>query len=159
MSVLSRSRPPPSLEVPAVLFATSTLPRWKSDPEARFVLDLARHLPPDWDPLILAPAAPGAAAREHLDGVEVRRYRYAPFKRWETLCYPGSTLGRVQARPALLSLVPGLLAGLRHAVATELHRRPFDCVHAHWLFPQGLVHALGFTGAHHPPLVVTSHGR
>jgi glycosyltransferase involved in cell wall biosynthesis len=141
-----------------ILIATSTLPRWGSDPEPRFVLDLARHLPSDWEPLILAPAAPGAADREYLDGVEVKRYRYAPFRSWETLCAPGSLLGRVRERPLRLALVPGLLAGLQYAVAAELRRRFYDCVHAHWLFPQGLVHAFGLAAGQRAPLVVTSHG-
>jgi glycosyltransferase involved in cell wall biosynthesis len=144
--------------VPSILFTTSTLPRWPRDPEARFVLDLARALPPDWESLILAPLAPGARARESLEGIDVVRYRYAPAARLETLCYPGSTLGQVQQNPLRLALVPGLLAGLRRAVADQLRRRSFDCVHAHWLFPQGLVHTLGFARARHPPLVVTSHG-
>lgn len=144
--------------MPRILFTTSTLPRWAGDPEARFVLDLARALPPDWEPLILAPLAPGARARESLEGVDVVRYRYAPAARLETLCYPGSTLGQVQQNPLRLALVPGLLAGLRRAVADQLRRRSFDCVHAHWLFPQGLVHALGFARTRHPPLVLTSHG-
>lgn len=144
--------------MPGILYTTSTLPRWPSDPEARFVLDLARNLPPHWQATILAPQAPGADARETLDDIEVIRYRYAPAARWETLCYPGSILGRVQQNPLRLALVPGLLAGLRRAIAALLRRQHIDCVHAHWLLPQGLVHALGFHRGHHPPLIVTSHG-
>lgn len=144
--------------MPAILYTTSTLPRWASDPEARFVLDLARALPQDWRATIIAPRYPGARAREELDGVEVLRYRYAPIDRWETLCYPGSTLGRLRQNPLLGALVPGLIAGLRRAVAAELRQRRFDCVHAHWLFPQGLVHTLGFARGSQPPLILTSHG-
>jgi len=144
--------------MPRVLITTSTLPRHQADPEPRFVLDLARHLPADWEPLILAPAYPGSSPSELLDGVPVRRYRYAPLARWETLCYPGSILARIQQQPYLLGLVPGLCASLWRAVAKELKARPYDCVHAHWFFPQGAVHALGFSSHHHPPLVITSHG-
>lgn len=144
--------------MPRVLITTSTLPRHQTDPEPRFVLDLTQHLPSDWEPLILAPAYPGAAPEELLDGVPVRRYRYAPLARWETLCYPGSILARIQQQPGLLGLVPGLLTGLWLAVAKALKCRPYDCVHAHWFFPQGAVHALSFSAHRHPPLVITSHG-
>lgn len=144
--------------MPSILYTTSTLPRWPSDPEPRFVLDLARALPSDWRATILAPRAPGARAHEELEGIEVIRYRYAPMARWQTLCYPGSILGRLRQNPLLMALVPGLLMGLRHALATELRRHQFDCVHAHWLFPQGLMHTLGFPHKSHPPLIVTTHG-
>jgi hypothetical protein len=74
--------------LPKVLYTTSTLPRWASDPEARFVLDLARNLPPHWQATILAPHYPGAARRETLEGIEVMRYRYAPSTTWAGRC-PG----------------------------------------------------------------------
>ncbi len=147
-----------SPDMPKVLYTTSTLPRWASDPEARFVLDLARNLPAHWQATILAPQFPGAAARETLEGIDVIRYRYAPATTWETLCYPGSIIGRVRQNPLLAALVPGLLAGLRRAVGAALRHQRFDCVHAHWLLPQGLVHGLMSGRDPHPPLIVTSHG-
>ncbi|HHW77032.1 MAG TPA: glycosyltransferase family 4 protein [Xanthomonadaceae bacterium] len=141
-----------------LLLTTSTLPRWENDPEPRFVLDLARHLTDRWQPTLLAPGFPGAAAEERLDGVRVVRYAYAPTPAWETLCYPGAILSRLQANPWLGLLVPGLLLGLRRAVRRELRGRPYACVHAHWLLPQGAVHALGFRRRTTPPLVITTHG-
>lgn len=142
--------------MPRVLMTTSTLPRWANDPEARFVLDLARHLPPSWEATLLAPAAPGAAAHEVLDGVQVIRYRYAPLAAWETLCYPGSIIGRLESNPLRWGLVPGLLSGLRRALAAQLRTGAYSLVHAHWLFPQGLVQ--GLLPAPQPPAVITSHG-
>ena len=86
---------------PTVLVTTSTLPRWHGDPEARFVLDLARHLQSRYDIRIIAPAYPSAALDEELEGVRVIRYRYGPMRRCETLTNPGAIMGRLRANPAL----------------------------------------------------------
>ena len=143
---------------PAVLVTTSTLPRWHGDPEARFVLDLARHLQSRYDIRILAPAYPRAALDEELEGVRVTRYRYGPLRRCETLTNPGAIMGRLSANPALWALVPPLMAGLYRAVRRELTRTRVDCVHAHWLLPQGVVQAALARRARSPGFVVTSHG-
>jgi hypothetical protein len=126
---------------PTVLVTTSTLPRWHGDPEARFVLDLARHLQPRYDIRILARAYPRSALDEELEGVRVIRYRYGPLRRCETLTNPGAIMGRLSANPALWALVPALLGGLYRAVWRQLASTRVDCVHAHWLLPQGVVQA------------------
>jgi glycosyltransferase involved in cell wall biosynthesis len=143
---------------PTVLVTTSTLPRWHGDPEARFVLDLARHLQSRYDIRIIAPAYPRAALDEELEGVRVVRYRYGPVRRCETLTNPGAIMGRLHANPALWAMVPALLAGLYRAVRRQIAAERVDCVHAHWLLPQGVVQAslAGRTGA--PGFIVTSHG-
>lgn len=143
---------------PRLLITTSTLPRWRSDSEARFVLDLARHLRPWFEPTVLAPAHPLAAQEERLDDVPIVRYRYAPLRRAEILCYPGSIMSRLRRHPLMIALVPLLLAGLWRAVRAELRSRRYSCVHAHWFAPQGFVQTLGFADQGWPPFVVTSHG-
>jgi glycosyltransferase involved in cell wall biosynthesis len=138
-----------------VLVTTSTLPRFEDDPEPRFVLDLARNLPPEWETVVLAPAAPGAADVETLGGVQVKRYRYAPLRRMEVIAYPGAIMPRLRARPWLWLLVPLLAWGLRRAIRQELQAAPYDLVHCHWLVPQGAVQA---SLKHAPPFIATSHG-
>jgi glycosyltransferase involved in cell wall biosynthesis len=143
---------------PTVLVTTSTLPRWHGDPEARFVLDLARHLQPRYDLRIVAPAYPQAALDEELEGVQVIRYRYGPLRRCETLTNPGAIMGRLSANPALWALVPALLAGLYRTVRCQIASTRVDCVHAHWLLPQGVVQAALAGRAGAPGFIVTSHG-
>ena len=58
-----------------ILIVISTLPRFASDPEPRFVLDLAQGLTHEFDVTILAPADPVAALEEDIDQVRVLRYR------------------------------------------------------------------------------------
>lgn len=140
-----------------LLFTTSTLPRFISDPEPRFVLDLALALSNRYDVTILAPADPAARLAEQDDRVKIQRYRYAPLRCLEQLAYPGAIMPRLRQKPWLWPTVPMLFLGLRQALHS-LPLRRFDLVHCHWLIPQGVVQALGFWGAGMPPFVVTSHG-
>jgi glycosyltransferase involved in cell wall biosynthesis len=102
---------------------------------------------------VLTPAAEGLDAETVIEGVTVKRYRYAP-RSWETLAYSG-TMASQAAGPKGLAALAGLVAAgafaMRHTIA---HDRP-DVVHAHWWFPGGLS-ALG--GAGNRPLVTTMHG-
>lgn len=143
---------------PRLLVTTSTLPRWPGDSEARFVLDLARHLLLDFSVTVLAPAYPGAALEDSIEGVRVLRYRYGPTRGVETLCNPGAVMSRLRENPLLWALVPGLFAGLHRAVAHQIAAGRVNCVHAHWFVPQGLVHVLQGRRPGAPPFVVTSHG-
>lgn len=102
---------------------------------------------------VLAPSAAGLESEAVIDGVTVRRYRYAPHH-WETLAYTG-TMASQASGPKGLALLAGLVAAgafaLRRAVA---HDAP-NVVHAHWWFPGGLS-AIGGVGK--TPLVTTLHG-
>jgi glycosyltransferase involved in cell wall biosynthesis len=142
---------------PRVLVLTSTLPAREEDPEPRFVLDLCKHLARRFDMTVLAPGHPGARPDEKLEGIRVVRYRYAPFRNWETLAYPGAILPRLRSRPWLAPLVPLLLAAMRRRALKLVRDERFDCVHCHWLIPQGIV---GRTLRRRAglPYVVTSHG-
>jgi len=142
---------------PRLLVTTSTLPRHEHDPEPRFVLDLARALSDRFDITVLAPSFPGAKPRATLFGVEIAYYRYAPFRSWERLAYPGGIMPRLKASPMNWLLVPGLVLGQAIALRRLLKRNRFNLVHAHWTLPQGLV-AAALPGTMRPPLVVTSHG-
>ena len=117
----------------------------------RFILDLAKSLLPYFRVTVLAPAAPGAAAQETLEGVQVIRYRYFPVKRWETLCSPGAILARVKEKKRRALLIPFLFLGLWWKLLRIQGR--FDLVQANWLIPQGIVQ-----GCFRKPYVVTGHG-
>ena len=141
-----------------ILLTTSTLPRFKGDPEPRFVLDLAIALSPYYRVTILAPSDAQAALSETIGEVEIVRYRYAPFRSWETLAYPGAILPRLRKKPWLWPLVPLLCLGLYIGLKNLLKRRQFDLVHCHWFVPQGAIQAWRFSHPSAPPFIVTSHG-
>lgn len=134
-----------------LLITASTFPRYEKDTEPRFVLDLAKALQKYFDVTVLAPASPEALERECLEGVAVERYHYFPVHRWETLCYPGAIVPRIREKKVRAFLVPFLVAGLY--LALRRRRKQYDCVHANWLVPQGIVQS--FLGT---PYVLTGHG-
>lgn len=143
---------------PSLLVLTSTLPRWSGDPEPRFVLDLAKSLREDYHVTILAPQAPGAAAREVMDGVEVRRFRYAPLRMLEQLAAPGAIMSNLRARSSLAVLIPGFFIGQLVALVRLLRRGRYDVVHCHWMIPQGLTVLACSKFMRTPPLLLTCHG-
>ena len=127
---------------PNLLVTTSTLPNRPDDPEPRFVLDLAVGLSRHFEVCVLAPRNPGARLNDEFEGVEIRRYPYAPLGSWETLTYPGASLERLRQWPGRWALVPLLTAGLYRETRRLLAERNFACVHAHWLVPQAAVQSL-----------------
>jgi glycosyltransferase involved in cell wall biosynthesis len=139
---------------PRLLILSSTYPRWRDDPEPGFVHELARRLAGEFEVAVLAPHAPGASTDEILDGVRVRRWRYAPAL-LETLVNDGGIVANLRRAPWKWLLVPGFLLGLAWSCWRLMRELRPRVVHAHWLLPQGLVAALLDGEAR---LLVTSHG-
>ncbi|MGH8488247.1 MAG: glycosyltransferase [Gammaproteobacteria bacterium] len=141
-----------------LLVLASTYPRWRDDPEPGFVHELAKRLAGTFEVTVLGPHAPGAAARESLDGVDVVRYRYAP-RRLETLVNDGGIVTNLKRQPWKWLLVPGFLFGLLGRTWRLVRVWRPHVIHAHWLLPQGLVVAmLARIDPAVPPFLVTSHG-
>jgi glycosyltransferase involved in cell wall biosynthesis len=138
----------------ALLVLASTYPRWQGDPEPAFVHELAKRLAVCFDVTVVAPHAPGAVSREMLDGVRVRRYRYAP-ARWETLVNDGGMLANLRRARWKWLLLPGFLFAQWLAVRRAVRELGPCAVHAHWLLPQGLIALLAVRGV---PVLLTAHG-
>lgn len=138
-----------------ILFVTHSFPRWGGDVAGAFIHRLARALTDAGAEVrVLAPAAPNLAPHDTLDGVAIRRFRYAP-RAWQTLAYEGTMAEQVgqswRARMALSGMLVGGALAVRREVATVAP----DIVHAHWWFPGALL-ALGAPRAF--PAVTTLHG-
>lgn len=143
---------------PRILVLTSTFPRWADDRLPRFVFDLSRGLTRHFDLVVLAPHSAGAAETERMDGVTVRRFRYAP-ERWETLAYGGGILAGLRRAPVRAILVPFFLVASVRSTVLNLRREHFDVIHAHWIVPQGLVAICArWLAGRHVPILCTSHG-
>lgn len=140
-----------------LLVLASTYPRWPDDPEPGFVHELSKRLTDAFEVTVLCPHAVGAKTQEYMDGVDVRRYHYAP-PPLETLVNNGGINGNLKKSPWKWLLVPGfLLSQWWHTVRLIRRLKP-DVVHAHWIFPQALIAAVS-NGLQKPvPVVVTSHG-
>lgn len=141
-----------------MLVLASTYPRWQGDSEPGFVHELSRRLTDAFQVTVLCPASPGARRREEMDGVEIRRFCYAP-DRIQTLVNSGGIVGNLKHAHWKLLLVPPFLLAELFAVWRVLRNTKPDVVHAHWLLPQGLIMALlGRVSKSVPPFLVTSHG-
>jgi len=140
-----------------ILVLTSTFPRWKNDTDPPFVFELCRRLSKDFQIHVLAPHAPGAAREEIFRGIKITRFPYF-FPRWELLSYTGGILSNLKHHPMRLGLIPFFLLGQLIALIRLLQKDSFDCIHAHWLIPQGLLACIASFAVKTPPLLCTSHG-
>lgn len=138
-----------------VLFVTHAYPRHATDGAGSFLHRLALALTASGSEVrVLAPSGPKLPPAENLDGIEIRRFRYAP-SGMESLAYTGTmaeqVLGSLSGKGALL----GMLTAGTMAVRRALDDFDPDVLHAHWWFPAGLL-ALGADSR--VPLVSTLHG-
>lgn len=138
-----------------VLFVTHAYPRHATDGAGSFLHRLALALTASGcEVRVLAPSGPKLPPSEALEGIQIRRFRYAP-SGMESLAYTGTmaeqVLGSLSGKGALL----GMLTAGTMAVRRALDDFPPDLVHAHWWFPAGLL-ALGADSD--LPLVTTMHG-
>lgn len=141
-----------------ILVLTSTYPRWNDDVEPPFVYELCRRLSKSFSVHVLAPHSSGAAVDDQMGDIRVTRFRYF-FSRWENLAFHGGILANLKQNPLRYALVPFFVIAQLIALIRLLNRRQYDCIHAHWLIPQGLVAVtacLFIRSA--PPVIVTSHG-
>lgn len=135
-----------------VVFLAHAFPRTADDVTGGFLLRLATALRAEGvEVAAVAPAAEGLAAAERLDGIAVRRYRYAP-ARAQRLAYAGE-MHRRAASPSGAAALAGLLGA--GALALRRAARGADLIHAHWWFPAGVQALAARTGL---PLVTTLHG-
>jgi glycosyltransferase involved in cell wall biosynthesis len=138
-----------------VLFLTHAYPRYAVDAAGSFLHRLALALRAGGvDVRVLAPSGEGLAATGTIEGVPVRRFRYAP-RRMESLAYTGTMAEQVRESLRGKVALVGLLAGGSIALRGELERMDPDVIHAHWWFPAGLLALLAGSDV---PLVTTLHG-
>lgn len=140
-----------------MLFLTHSFPRFSGDAPGSFLHRLAvalRNENVDVD--VIAPSAAGLAQSEQIDGVSVKRFRYAPRSR-ETLAYTG-TMAQDVARSwsARLAMTGYMAAGFASGMRLRRAIKP-DIIHAHWWFPSGLL-AAAVSRFSRTPLVTTMHG-
>lgn len=143
------------MSVRRILFVTHAYPRHPADGAGSFLHRLALALAASGcDVRVCAPSGPNLPPAETLEGIEIRRFRYAP-SGMESLAYTGTmaeqVLGSLSGKGAMLGMLTAGTMALRRVVDDF----DPDVLHAHWWFPAGLL-ALGTDPA--LPLVTTVHG-
>jgi glycosyltransferase involved in cell wall biosynthesis len=119
-----------------VVFLTHNYPRWAGDVSGAFLATLAGGLARRGiDVRVVAPSDEGRGGEDELDGIAVRRVRYAS-ARAETLAYRGTMQAALRA-PSGIRALAGLWRALRRAAAEEA-KAGADLFHAHWWVPAGM---------------------
>lgn len=134
-----------------VVFLTHNYPRHPGDVAGGFLHPLAMALRTKGvDVRVVAPSDAGKGGSDLVDGVPVRRVRYADAAH-ETYAYSG-TMARAARSPQGLRALAGMIRALRAGAREELAGADGGLVHAHWWIPAGLAA---------PPesrMVLTCHG-
>jgi glycosyltransferase involved in cell wall biosynthesis len=133
-----------------VVFLTHNFPRWPGDLSGAFLGTLASALVRRGVELrVVAPSDQGEAGEGVIDGVPVRRVRYAGAAA-ETIAYRGNMQAALRG-PGGWRALAGLWRALKRAAREEIDAGA-DLVHAHWWVPSGLAVPPGV------PMVLTVHG-
>lgn len=140
-----------------VLVMTTTYPRWLGDTEPSFIHELSKRVAGSATVLVLCPHAFGAKKHEFIDGVEVSRYYYC-IPRFESLIVGGGILANLKETKWRWLLFPLLMVSMFFHLVKALRQFKPDCLHIHWIIPQGLAMLLASLFVRLPPVIVTCHG-
>jgi glycosyltransferase involved in cell wall biosynthesis len=133
-----------------VVFLTHNYPRWPGDVSGAFLGTLAAALVRRGINLrVVAPSDQGEGGEGVIDGVPVRRVRYAGAAA-ETIAYRGTMQSALRG-PGGWRALAGLWRALKRAAREEIEAGA-EVVHAHWWVPAGLAVPRGV------PTVLTVHG-
>ena len=139
------------------LFVAHSFPRFDGDAAGSFILGLATALTHHGvDVRVIAPSAAGLDRASVIQGIPVRRFRYAP-RGYETLAYRGTMADDVARSITAKAALGAFIASETAAVLSQAAAWKPDVIHAHWWFPNGVAASTAsrISGI---PLVTTSHG-
>jgi len=116
----------------------STYPRNQADHEVPWLRESVRRLAVRGHKVtVIAPAYLGLSDHE-IDGVQVRRFRYAP-ARWEMLTHGEGAPNKLKKNPVLKLLSLSYLISGAWAAWKICRQEQIDVLHVHWPFPHGLM--------------------
>jgi phosphatidylinositol alpha-1,6-mannosyltransferase len=142
-----------------VVMLTSSYPLYPGDMTAPFIEEIATGLAARGHAIhIVLPDHPRLKRDENAGGVHLHPFAVAPVRRWgETWGYAGSLAGDVALTKGAVALAPLALAGAVRAMRRVAQDVRADCLHAHWVIPNGPPAAI-VAARSHLPLVVSLHG-
>ena len=140
---------------PIVLFNTHVYPRHRDDHVAPFMHDLAKVCSTFARVVVHCPHAPGLPLSENMDGVEIRRFRYAREHK-QTLAYRGDMHKQVKKSIFKAMLFYSFLRKWKKATKKLIRELNPDIVHAHWLIPGAYVTNKAMIGG--TKLFISMHG-
>jgi len=116
----------------------STYPRAADDHEVPWLRESVKRIAARGHKItVIAPAYHGLKDHE-IDGVQVRRFRYAP-GRWEMLTHGDGAPNKLKKYPILKLLTLTYILGGIVAVWRICRQERIDILQVHWPFPHGLM--------------------
>jgi len=139
-----------------LLIITTAYPASASDSRGTFMHTLCRALVREGlEVTVVCPGSDGVQSVDSRDGVSIRRATYW-FSRWQGLAEGvGGIVPNLRAKPWLVLQVPSLIISL--ALTAWRQAAHADVIHAHWVYPGGLIGLL-VARRRRKPFLVTSHG-
>lgn len=134
--------------------ASSAFPRWRGDPEPRFVYDLTKRLK-GCRVTVLVPHHPNAKFHERMEGMDVYRYPYF-LPSLERLCYNGGIHANLRRSILARIELPFMIAAQTIFLFFLLLKVRPHVLHAHWIVPQGFI-ASPFKWIFRYKLVISAH--
>jgi glycosyltransferase involved in cell wall biosynthesis len=138
-----------------ILVISSTYPRHEGDYAVPWMREAHARLSREGhDVTVLAPSYMGLKSHT-IDGIEVKRFRYAPAS-IERLTHEEGATYHVRKAWIQLLAIPYIIIGCM-AAAWVAFRGKYDVIHVHWAFPHGLMGQAArlACGA---PMIAMSHG-
>lgn len=138
----------------SVLVATTTYPLRRGDFSGHFIHSLCATLVGRGHRVtVVAPHRAGSSEAEEIDGVAVRRFRYAP-DALERVAYGDGIVNNIRRDARAVLTLPGFARALARATRAAARETRADVVHAQW----GPTAALMGHAIDRRPMVVTLHG-
>jgi glycosyltransferase involved in cell wall biosynthesis len=126
-----------------ILFLTSSLPRFKGDSQAPFVLEQAiawKQAQPKDKVIILAPDDSILPKKEEtVQGVLIKRYSYFWPRNFQRLVYRPTIYLNIMRNKLFAIFIPFLLFWQTIAGIRLVRKENINLIYAHWFIPQGLV--------------------
>ena len=141
-----------------VLWLTSSYPRFADDSASIFLRGLAQAITRQGFELhIVSPDDANVDSKFEEPKITHYRFRYFFPKFGQQLAYGSGILPNLRARPYLLLQVPFFVVAAFFKTWRVIRLNKPDLLHAHWLFPQGII-AVVLGWFCRIPVIVTAHG-
>jgi glycosyltransferase involved in cell wall biosynthesis len=119
----------------------STYPRSEGDYEVPWLRESVNRLAARGHHVTVIAPSYGGLKNHQIDGIEVRRFRYAP-ARWEKLTHGEGAPNKLKKNPVLKFLALTYVCSGIQAAWTICRKERIDVLHVHWPFPHGLMACL-----------------
>jgi glycosyltransferase involved in cell wall biosynthesis len=121
-----------------VVILGSTYPRSEDDHEVPWLRESVNRVAARGHYVtVIAPSYAGLKSH-FIDGVEIRRFRYAP-ARWEKLTHGEGAPNKLKKNPLLKLLALTYLLSGAYTAWKICRKERIDVLHVHWPFPHGLM--------------------